>query len=217
MTHNSVNRVKSFLVYIIQEITLYGAFRVHFSPYVWQNHAIFDCISMHVKSGMINWFLARKDLRLTAYIFLSDCHPYKEHNNMDCRHNTYNKRYAHQVNYGIKVMWVYVLVYRFKDIFMQKAYVFNLKKNQEGQNKSGNHIQQWYGNKSDKRIADEMLYMISLKFTNSYMHKNTKKSQTKSLLYYLFAFTVYFVVNLKFYKVEKICILRHCMECMKLR
>ena len=44
------------------------------------------------------------------------------------------------------------------------------------------------------------------------MHKNTKKSQTKSLLYYLFAFTIYFVVNLKFYKVEKVCILRHCME-----
>ena len=59
---------------------------------------------MHVKFGVINWLLARKDLRLTAYIFLSDCHPYKEHNNMDCRHNTYNKRYAHQVNYGIKVM-----------------------------------------------------------------------------------------------------------------
>ena len=52
---------------------------------------------MHVKSGVINWLLARKDLRLTAYIFLSDCHPYIEHSNMDCRHNKYNKRYAYQV------------------------------------------------------------------------------------------------------------------------
>ena len=59
---------------------------------------------MHVKSGVINWLLARKDLRLTAYFFLSDCHPNIEHTNMDCRHNKYNKRYAHQVYNGIKVM-----------------------------------------------------------------------------------------------------------------
>lgn len=55
---------------------------------------------------------------------------------------------------------------------------------------------QGYGNKNHKRIADEVLYEFCLFPTKNY----------------LVAFTVYFVVNLKCCKVEKVCILRHCMD-----
>ena len=195
MTHNSVNRVKSFLVYIIQEITLYGALRVHFSPYVWQNHAIFYCTPMHVKSGVINWFLARKDLRLIAFIFLSDCHPNIEHTNMDCRHKKYYKCYAHQVNYGIKVMWVYVLVYRFKGIFMQKAYQFSIWKKIKVRIKMETRNNKDMVTRTINESQMKCCIWISLKFTNSYMHKNTQKNPKQNHFFIIYLHLLYILLS----------------------